>query len=102
MFVVAANFTTYWGLVQAWQTIIFYILCPLAILAINWLGVKVWEHRSAFVTNRLSKVVANSFTLVVWLGGRDRWYPKVAIRCRWSDTLVRYRRQRYDITSVPS
>lgn len=92
MFVVAANFTTYWDLVQAWQTIIFYILCPLAILAINWLGVKVREHRSAFITNGLSEVVANSFTLVVWLGGRNRWYPKVTIRCWWSDILVRHRR----------
>jgi hypothetical protein len=41
MFVVAANFASYWDLPTFWQTSAFYIFGPLVILAINWLGVKV-------------------------------------------------------------
>ena len=41
MFVVAANSATYWHLPNFWQTTAYYILGPLVILLINWIGVKV-------------------------------------------------------------
>ena len=41
MFVVAANFATYWDLPIVWQTLIFYVFGPFLILCINGLGIKV-------------------------------------------------------------
>lgn len=35
----AANLSQYWGLDQTWQTLAFYILAPLVILILNFLGV---------------------------------------------------------------
>jgi yeast amino acid transporter len=35
----AATLSTYWGLDQTWQTLAFYILAPVGILVLNFLGV---------------------------------------------------------------
>ncbi|MCJ1396786.1 hypothetical protein MMC18_009678, partial [Xylographa bjoerkii] len=37
--ITAANFSTYWNLSQVWQTLGFYVLAPIAILAINFVGI---------------------------------------------------------------
>ena len=41
MFLVAANSATYWNLPTFWRTTAYYILGPIVILGINWIGVKV-------------------------------------------------------------
>ncbi len=37
--IAAASFTEYWGLAQVFQTVFFYIIIPIAILAVNFAGV---------------------------------------------------------------
>ena len=44
MFVVAANCASYWNVPNFWQTTVYYILGPLVILSINWMGVKVVSY----------------------------------------------------------
>ena len=46
MFVVAANSATYWNMPNFWQTSVYYILGPIVILCINWMGVKVIERHN--------------------------------------------------------
>ena len=47
LLVAAANLSTYWGSFaesQMWQTLLFYIVCPIFMLVINCLGVAVsWK-----------------------------------------------------------
>lgn len=40
MFVVAANFMSFWHFPTFWSTTAFYLLGPVVIIAINWMGVK--------------------------------------------------------------
>jgi amino acid transporter len=39
--IAAANISTYWNLLSVWQTMIFYVICPVIMVAINWIGVNV-------------------------------------------------------------
>ncbi|KAK3175307.1 hypothetical protein OEA41_002554 [Lepraria neglecta] len=42
--IAAASFAEYWGLAQVYQTVAFYVLCPVVILFINFAGVFVINH----------------------------------------------------------
>jgi amino acid transporter len=42
----AAQLSTYWNLSETWQTLAFYVLAPIAILAINFFGVFVRQYCS--------------------------------------------------------
>ncbi|KAF7502286.1 hypothetical protein GJ744_006165 [Endocarpon pusillum] len=46
--IAAAGFSSYWNFPQCWQTIVFYILSPIVILAINFAGVKWYGYVEAF------------------------------------------------------
>lgn len=41
--IAASDISTYWNLPSVWQTVIFYVVCPVIMVIINWIGVKVRE-----------------------------------------------------------
>lgn len=43
-----AQFTEYWQLAQAWQTLVLFIICPLVLLGINCAGVKYYGYIECF------------------------------------------------------
>jgi hypothetical protein len=51
LIIAAAEISTYWNLPGVWQFIIFYALCPVVMVAINWIGVKVRLHISCSITS---------------------------------------------------
>ena len=46
LIIAAGNISTYWNLPSIWQTMIFYVFCPVIMIIINWMGVKVRVNMS--------------------------------------------------------